>query len=170
VYAILNHPEYKSKFAADLKRQLPRIPILTTFTSLSSTGKLLFELHVGYEREVTSSVTVTNTYSGSSEAENFRVEKMAYGKGGDKTKITFNKFITISEIPIEVFDFMVGGKSGVDWIVDRYRVTVDKDSRISNDPNSYSEDPKYILNLILGVIELSRQSLDITNSMPPLDL
>jgi predicted helicase len=170
VYAILNHPEYKSKFAADLKRQLPRIPILNAFASLSSTGKLLFELHVGYEREVTSSVTVTNTYSGSSEAENFRVEKMAYGKGGDKTKITFNKFITISEIPIEVFDFMVGGKSGVDWIVDRYRVTVDKDSRISNDPNSYSEDPKYILNLILGVIELSRKSLDITNSMPPLDL
>lgn len=170
VYAILNHPEYKSKFAADLKRQLPRIPILKEFASLAEIGRVLFILHVDYETNRKSSVTVTNKYSGASDIENFRVEKMSYGRGGDKSQIVFNNYITISNIPVEVYGFMVGGKSGLDWVVDRYRVTVDKDSGITNDPNSYSEDPKFMLNLVLNVIELSKESLAITNSMPPLNL
>ncbi|MFM2025045.1 MAG: hypothetical protein RLZZ56_1058 [Actinomycetota bacterium] len=170
VYAILNHPEYKELFAADLKRQLPRIPISKEFLKFSTLGKTLFELHINYESPRQSTVSVENTYKGSDLSENYRVEKMSYGKAGNKTVISFNRYVTISGIPEEVYQFMVGGKSGVDWVVDRYRVTVDKDSGLINDPNLFSDDPKYILNLLLNVIEVSKETLKLTRSFPSLNL
>lgn len=170
VYAILNHPEYKQMFAADLKRQLPRIPISKDFGNFAKLGKTLFELHINYEAPRDSTVALENTYKGSDPADNYRVEKMAFGKAGDKTRIIFNRYITILDVPEEVYQFMVGGKSGVDWVVDRYRITVDKDSGLVNDPNQFADDPKYILNLVLNVIEVSKETLEITRSFPSLNL
>jgi predicted helicase len=170
VYAVLNHPEYKTMFAADLKKQLPRVPVHKDFLELSKIGERLFELHINYEEPRPQSTRVINTYEGSDLFENFRVEKMAYGKSGDRSQIIVNRYVTVTDIPQEVFGFMVGGKSGVDWVLDRYRVSVEKDSGIVNDPNLYSEKPDYILNLLLNVIELSLETLRITKSMPSLGL
>jgi predicted helicase len=170
VYAVLNHPEYKTMFATDLKRQLPRVPVHKDFLELSTTGERLFELHIQYEEARPHSTTIMNTYKGSDLFENFRVEKMTYGKSGDRSQIVVNRFVTLTDIPEGVFGYMVGGKSGVDWVLDRYRVTVDKDSGIVNDPNLYSEKPDYIFNLLLNVMELSLDTIRIIRTMPSLNL
>lgn len=101
----------------------------------------------------------------------YRVQKMTFGKRDrqvDKTTIHYNSYITLSGIPLEAYDYVVNGKSALDWIMERYAVTVDKDSGIKNDPNDWSDNPRYILDLIPRIVRVSMETVRIVGGLPEL--
>ena len=196
VYGILHSPQYRERFAADLKKSLPRIPIVDDvqdFMAFYKAGKALAELHLNYE-QVPPSPDVTATIAdavykeptddepfGYTKYSHFRVLKMVFPKvrneAGkrvpDKSRIIYNDNITIENIPAKAYEYIVNGKSAIEWIMERYAVTQDTRSLIINDPNDWSKEhgnPTYIYDLLLSVINLSVQTVDIVNSLPKLKL
>ena len=185
VYGLLHSPEYRSRFAADLKKMLPRIPQVEAFAEYTAAGRALAELHIGYESVEPWPVTITidgvPEIAGSPEAqvlapEVFRVQKMAFagvGRNADKSRIIYNPRVTISEIPAEAYDYVLGSRSAVEWLIDRYQVKTDKASGIVNDPNDWCtehDDPRYIVDLVARVVRVSVESARIVTGLPPLGL
>lgn len=171
VYGILHSPDYRTQFAADLKKMLPRIPLVekpADFWAFSKAGRDLANLHLNYEDvDPHPDVVVTGAETG-----NFHVEKMKFITKGDKTAIQYNPYIKVTNIPLRAYDYIVNGKSAIDWIMERYAVTVDKASQIKNDPNDWATEhnrPRYILDLLLSVINVSIQTMDIVDSLPRLE-
>lgn len=188
VYGLLHSPQYRERFAADLKKSLPRIPIVDTvqdFMAFYKAGKELADLHLNYEQVSPSDDVVVHVadavYSESyTKFEHFAVEKMAFGKVrneagklvADKSRIIYNGNITIENIPAKAYEYIVNGKSAIEWIMERYQITIDKASQIKNDPNDWSrehDNPTYIFDLLLSVINLSVQTVDIVNNLPKLN-
>lgn len=210
VYGLLHSKQYRERFADDLKKSLPRIPIVDNvqdFMAFYKAGKTLADLHLNYEQGINTSATEqgAGTYSEmSAQAQStlgvivtgdidiwqnewteetyqyFAVEKMRFAKVrdengkliADKTRIIYNSHITIENIPLKAYEYIVNGKSAIEWIIERYAVTIDKASQIKNDPNAWSrehEQPRYILDLLLSVIMLSCQTVDIVNTLPKLN-
>lgn len=171
VYGFLHSPEYCISFANDLKKMLPNIPLVDDvrhFWKFSRAGRQLTELHINYESiPPCPNVTVTGDDIGY-----FKVQKMRFPKKGQKDTIIFNSKITISNIPDKAYEYIVNGKSAIEWIMERYQVTVDKKSKIKNDPNDWANEtgnPRYILDLLLCVINVSLQTVDIVNQLPELN-
>jgi predicted helicase len=182
VYGILHSPDYRTAFANDLKKMLPRIPLIEDvrdFWKFSKAGRGLAELHINYE-QVPPYEGVEVSGEGS---KFFKVEKMRFPKKegevrgkkkkvNDKSTILFNSKITISNIPERAYEYVVNGKSAIEWIMERYQVKVDKKSGIKNDPNDWAEEvsnPRYILDLLLSIINVSIQTVAIVESLPRLD-
>lgn len=170
VYGLLHSPEYCEKFSSDLKKMLPRIPLVedtADFWAFSKAGKELGSKHVNYESVPPADcVMVSGT-----EAGNFRVEKMKFLPKTDKSKIFFNNQIVIENIPAEAYDYIVNGKSAIEWIMERYQVTTHKESQIKNDPNDWApENPRYILDLLLSIIQVSLDTMKVVKSLPSLKL
>lgn len=171
VYGILHSPDYRAAFANDLKKMLPRIPLVEDvrdFWKFSKAGRQLAELHINYESVPPyEGVQVTGESSGF-----FTVEKMRYPKKGQTDTIIFNSKIVVSNIPAKAYEYVVNGKSAIDWIIERYAVTINKDSGIKNDPNDWAKEvgnPRYILDLLLSVINVSVQTVDIVVGLPKLE-
>jgi predicted helicase len=181
VYGVLHSIDYREQFAADLRRDLPRIPIVTNradFKAISDAGRKLVDLHVHYET-VEPWPDLDVLYSTSFESSSpgaFDVEKMKYMKTGretDPTTIIYNSNITFSNIPLEAHDYQVGSKSALDWIVERYQVKTDKDSGIVNDPNDWAtehDDPTYIFDLVRRIVTVSMRTNEIVAGLPSLNL
>ena len=196
VYGILHSPQYRERFAADLKKSLPRIPIVDNvqdFMAFYKAGKALAELHLNYEQvapspDVTSNIAdavytepTAEAPFGYTQYDHYFVDKMTFPKvrneAGklipDKSRIIYNGNITIENIPAKAYEYIVNGKSAIEWIMERYAVTQDSKSLIINDPNDWSKEhhnPTYIFDLLLSVINLSVQTVDIVNSLPKLKL
>lgn len=171
VYGILHSTEYKERFAADLKKMLPRIPLAKDFQAFSDAGRELGEWHLNYEKVEPYALT-EDVKRLVMEAKDWRVSKMVFGKQGgkpDKSVIVYNENVTLRGIPLEAYDYVVNGKSAIEWIMDRYQVSVDKASQIRNDPNDWSEDPRYIVDLLKRIVRVSVESVRIVNSLPPLN-
>jgi predicted helicase len=180
VYGILHSPDYRTTFASDLKKSLPRLPLVESkedFWAFSKAGRELAALHLNYEtiEPYKGCIPVFGAYSNKGEAMNYRVEKMRFGKidskTADKSVIHYNSAITISNIPLEAYEYVVNGKSAIEWIMERYAVTTDTKSGITNDPNDWAkehDDEKYIYNLLLRVINVSIQTMEIVKSLPKL--
>lgn len=179
VYGLLHSTDYRERFADDLRKSLPRIPIVERvedFMAFSQAGRALAALHLGYEGyPAPEGVVVTTAEQPASmdEYDYYRVEKMTFPKGvkakGDT--IHYNSRITITGIPLEAYDYVVNGKSAIDWVIERYQVTTDKNSGIVNDPNAWSQEqgkPRYILDLLLSVIHVSLESQRIIATLPRL--
>lgn len=170
VYGILHNPLYRTTFANDLKKMLPRIPLVDDpkdFWKFSKAGRDLADLHINYE-------TVA-PYKGvkvaGAESKFYKVEKMRFPKKDQKDTIIYNSKITIENIPAKAYEYIVNGKSAIEWIMERYQVTVHADSGIKNDPNDWADEvgnPRYILDLLLSIINVSVQTVDIVNSLPEL--
>ena len=162
-YALLHHPVYREKYEMNLKRDLPHIPFTEDFWGFANAGAQLADLHINYES--------TPKYDGLSYIEtpgmmvDWRVEKMKFSK--DKTQLKYNDFLTLDGIPAEAYDYKLGNRSALEWVVDQYRVKVDRRSRIVNDPNRETE-PRYIVDLIASVITVSLKTVEIVNGLPPL--
>ncbi len=163
VYAVLHHPLYREKYAANLKRELPRIPFAPDFGGFTRAGKQLAELHVNYEKQPEYKLTWIEEESAKV---HYRVDKMTLSK--DKTQIIYNDFLTLGGIPPEVFEYRLGNRSALDWIIDQYQVKTDKRSGITNDPNGL-EDPQYIIRLIGKVITVSLETVKLVKSLPALE-
>ncbi len=159
-YALLHHPEYREKYAANLKRELPRIPYAPDFYSFAEAGKKLADLHVNYETQAEYPLEMIENES---EQVDWRVEKMRYNK--DKTQIVYNDFLTLAGIPPEAHEYRLGNRSALDWIVDQYQVSTDKRSGITNDPNR-EDDKQYIVKLIKRIINVSLETTEIVNTLP----
>ena len=179
VYGLLHSEDYRQRFAADLKKSLPRIPIVDRvedFMDFYRAGKKLAELHLNYENVppyAETVVRITNPQNaGQDDFEYFRVyDKMRFKSKNDKSTIIYNGNITIENIPQKAYDYVVNGKSAIEWIVERYCVSQDKKSLIKNDCNDWSKEhgkPRYILDLLLSVINVSVQTVDIVKALPKL--
>jgi predicted helicase len=168
VYGFLHCPEYREMFANDLKKMLPRLPLVEDvrdFWKFSKAGRALAELHINYE--------AVPAYDGvqvkGAESEFYTVTKMRFPKKDQKDTIVYNSKIAISNIPAEAYEYVVNGKSAIEWIMERYAVTTHKDSGIKNDPNDWATEvgnPKYILDLVLSIINVSVQTVEIVKGLP----
>jgi predicted helicase len=172
VYGILYSPEYKQRFESDLKKMLPRIPFAQNFWAFSSAGRELAQWHLNYECVEPYPLKEHSDQFAFDEKEHYRVRKMTFGKKGskeDKTTIIYNSHITLAGIPLEAYDYVVNGKSTLEWIMERYQFTRDKDSQITNDPNDWSDDPQYILNLVKRIVRVCLETMKIVNGLPALN-
>jgi len=162
---------HSKEFSADLKKSLPRIPILKDyelFRRFSDAGRKLAKLHLNYEKTKPYDKCNIIVYTGA----NYKVTKMKFGKNKDKSIIEFNDKISITNIPMKAYEYQVNGKSAIEWIMDRYSVMTDSSSGITNNPNDWCKevnDEKYIYNLLLRIINVSIQTVDIVESLPKLD-
>jgi predicted helicase len=163
IYAVLHHPQYRERYAANLRRELPRIPYAPSFRKLASAGKHLAELHVNYEKQ---EEYFWHRIENPKVPLSYRIEKMKLSK--DRRSIVYNEFLTIDGIPIEVFEYRLGNRSALEWVIDQYQVSTDKRSGITNDPNRL-DDPEYILRLIGQIINVSLGTVKTIKSLPSLD-
>lgn len=171
VYGFLHNTEYRETFANDLKKMLPRLPLVENvkdFWAFSKAGRKLADLHLNYETVAPSpDVTVTGD-----DGKTYSVDKIRFPKKDQKETINYNNKITVSNIPTKAYEYVVNGKSAIEWIMERYAVTTHKESGIVNDPNDWANEvgnPRYILDLLLSIINVSVQTVDIVNSLPKVD-
>ena len=173
VYGILHSPEYRERFSANLQKELPRVPLAADFEAFCAAGRALGELHLGYESvEPWPNLEVCGVLPG---ADPGRVEKLKWGKRrnpetgkleADKTVLVYNKQVSVRNIPEGANDYVVNGRSPLEWMIDRYQVKTDKATGIKNDPNEYSDDPRYILDLICRLVTVSVKTNEIVAGLP----
>ncbi|MDI9358520.1 MAG: DEAD/DEAH box helicase family protein [Phycisphaerales bacterium] len=171
VYGFLHSPHYRIQFANDLKKMLPRLPLVSSvqdFWHFSHAGKKLADLHIHYERvKPLDTVQVHGA-----EHKHYTIDKMRFLEKDKKDTILYNSSITLSNIPLKAYDYIVNGKSAIEWIMERYQVSTHKESGIVNNPNDWAVEtsqPRYILDLLLSVISLSVQTVDVVAGLPKVE-
>jgi predicted helicase len=179
VYGLLHSAEYRETYAADLKKMLPRVPLVVDPWPFIESGQALSELHLGYETVEPYPLDGLDVEPVGDPYDFFRVVKMAFAKVtekgkkvADKSTIRYNSKVIVSGIPDEAHRYMLGSRSAVEWIIDRYQVRTDKASGIVNDPNDWSRevgDPRYILDALARVVTVSVETVGIVESLPGLD-
>jgi len=190
VYGLLHCPDYRIRFAADLKKMLPRIPLVVNAIPFIDAGRSLSGLHLGYESAKPYPLDRLPNQDGDETAEagdaayqRFRVEKMRFGRPTaeqkqagltkDLSTIVYNDHITLRGVPEEAYRYMLGSRSAIEWVMERYQVKVDKASQIRNDPNDWSRevgDPRYILDLLARLVTVSLETMAIVDALPLLDV
>lgn len=160
VYGLLHHPGYRAKYEANLKRELPRIPFAPDFWAFANAGERLAELHVNYEDQ--DEYPLTELEDDDADF-TYRVEKMKLSK--DKTQLIYNDFLTLAGIPEKVYEYRLGNRSALEWIVDQYRVKTDKRSGIVHDPND-PDDPDYIVRLVKKIVTVSLETVEVVDNLP----
>lgn len=179
VYGLLHSSDYRERYADNLSKELPRIPCVKTsndFWAFSQAGRQLANLHLNYETVEPYPAIITGEASDLNPAQ-YRVEKMKYGKKGkdkDLSTVHYNSLITVSGIPLEAYEYLVNGKSAIDWVIERQCNKTDKDSGIVNDANTWAvetmDNPRYPLDLLLRVIAVSTETMKIVQNLPKLDI
>ncbi len=180
VYGILHSPDYRERYATDLAKMLPRIPEVTTtdaFYAFSEAGQDLLDLHIGYEE--VEPYPLEEVWSGEAPAgdERWYVRKMKWAgtsKAKDQSAIVVNDWLTLRGIPDGAQRYVVGPRSALDWLIDRYQVRTDKPSGIVNDPNDWGLEldppqPDYIPTLIKRIVTVSLETMRLVDSLPPLE-
>jgi predicted helicase len=166
-YAVLHHPEYRQRYAANLRKSLPRVPLVAeaeAFRSLAKTGKRLGEIHVDYEGQA--EYPLREIWKEGHKPD-LRVERMRLSK--EKSGISYNDTLVLEGIPAEAFDYRLGNRSALEWVIDQYQVSVDKASGIENDPNR-EDDPGYIISLVKKVVTVSLETQKIIRGFPKLEI
>lgn len=189
IYGLLHSPDYRSRYADNLGKELPRIPAVKSFAdfrAFSKAGRDLAHWHLNYETVAPCAGATVDTGKASLKSlkpEDYRVEKMKFAKTrdpetnksiNDKTTVFYNHRITIKDIPPEAYDYVVNGKPALEWVMERQAVTTDKDSGIINDANLWATETmgnaKYPLELFLRVITVSLETMKIVNALPKLEI
>ncbi|GIA22265.1 hypothetical protein VCSRO84_3609 [Vibrio cholerae] len=187
IYGLLHSEDYRERYADNLSKQLPRIPRVESyddFAAFSQAGRDLADLHLNYETsDLNTQVSLASSvkylrvmpqgvFGG--ESSDFRVTKMKFAKKDDKTRVVYNNKITIENIPVEAYDYVVNGKPALEWVMERQSVTTDKDSGIVNDANDWAietiKNARYPLELFLRVINVSLKTQEIVRGLPRLKI
>ena len=162
VYALLHHPQYRERYAENLKRELPRIPLLddnVAFAVCAEVGKRLMELHLGYEQAPEYPLSWVENRD---VPLNWRVEKMRLSP--DKSALVVNDWLTLANIPPECYHYRLGNRSALEWVIDQYQVSTDKRSGITSDPNRL-DDEQYIVRLVGKVITVSVETVRLVEEL-----
>lgn len=167
IYGLFHSNSYCVLYANDLKKALPRIPEVKNKEKYVEIGKKLADLHLNYE-DIPAYEGVNIRFK--SDNPSFKVKKMKHPKRAQLDTIIFNEDIVITDIPERAYEYVVNGKPAIEWIIDQYQVKKDKKSGIVDDPNEFSDNPKYIFNLLLSIINVSMQTMDLVESLPPLEI
>ncbi|WP_019590528.1 type ISP restriction/modification enzyme [Thioalkalivibrio sp. ALE20] len=170
VYGVLHAEDYRERFRNNLRRGLPRIPLAGDFWAFSRAGRELGEWHLNYEAVDPYPLDEENKRL-SLDDEDYQVHKMRFAGSGrqkDRSTIIYNEHLTLRGIPPEAYEYQVNGRSPIEWVMERYQVSKDKKTGIGNDPNDYSNDPRYILDLLKRVIRISIETNRIVSELPPL--
>jgi predicted helicase len=178
VYGLLHSPDYRERYADNLGKELPRIPCVKgveAFRAFSRAGRALAKLHLNYDKVPLFDATIEG--NGKLKAADYRVGKMRFGKnkeGKDRSIIEYNERITVRNIPLEAYDYVVNGKPAIEWVMERQGVRTDKGSGIVNDSNAYAletvKNARYPLELLLRVITVSLGTMRIVRSLPALEI
>ena len=173
IYGLLHSPKYREAYAADLKKMLPRIPFVEDFRAYADAGRKLADIHLGYEAVAPYPLTgLVAAPTGTTDPyEFYRVRKMRFPKKGERSAIVYSDRITVSCIPEDAYRYLLGPRSAIEWIIDRYQVKIDKPSGIVNDPNDWSRevgDPRYILDLLARIVTVSLETMKIVDALPRL--
>jgi predicted helicase len=169
VYGLLHSPEYRQRFAADLSKMIPRIPMAVDFWAFSNAGRQLADWHLNYE--TVEPYPLEGLSADGLNANQLAVVKMRFAKAGgveDKSAIVYNSHVTLRDVPLDAYDYELNGKSAIEWVMDRYEMRTDKESGILNDPNAWSDDPRYVLDLVGRIIRVSLESRNIIAALPSL--
>jgi len=185
IYGILHSNEFKVLYRNNLNKDFARIPHVKNKEEFINIGKVLADLHLNYESvEPYKDIKIEYTNQ-DRESVSYKVNRMNIPwkrenskyvldekgkKIRDKSTIIFNEDITIKNIPTKAYEYTINGRSAIEWIIDQYRVTTNKSSGLTDNPNEYSDNPKYIFNLLLSIINVSVQTVDLVNSLPPLEI
>ncbi|MEG2749619.1 MAG: type ISP restriction/modification enzyme [Acinetobacter sp.] len=178
-YGLLHSEEYRIRYADNLTKELPRIPCVKKvedFWAFSKAGRDLAHWHLNYETVEPYKATLDTGSTAYSQltAEDFYVKKMKFAKKGEKGTVVYNKRITIKDIPVEAYDYVVNGKPALEWVIERQSVSTHKDSGIVNDANDWANETMnnaaYPLELFLRVITVSLETMKIVRSLPKLDI
>ena len=170
IYGLLHSEDYRTQFAADLKKMLPRLPLVDTaadFKAFMNAGRALADLHLNYETRPAPDGVIVEGDNGS----NYHVTKMKHPSKENTSEIIYNSQITIKNIPPEAYEYVVNGRTAIGWIIERYQIKTDKDSGIVNDPNDWAiehNQPRYILDLLLSIITVSVETMKIVKGLPKL--
>jgi predicted helicase len=159
VYAMLHHPVYRERYAANLKRDLPHIPYAPDFNAISLLGKRLIQIHTDFDNQPEYPL---DKIESPGVALNWRVERMKLSR--DRRSLQYNEFLRLEGIPQEVFEYRLGNRSALEWIVDQYRIRTDKRSGITNNPNR-PDDPEYIVRLIGQVTTVSLETVRLVEEL-----
>jgi len=162
VYAMLHHPQYREHYAENLKRDLPHIPLVhrkEAFLACVSIGKQLMDIHLNYEQAKEYSLKWVEN---SDVPFSWRVEKMRLT--ANRTAAIVNESLTLSGIPQECFQYRLGNRSALDWVIDQYQVSEDKRSGIVSDPNNL-DDEEYIVRLVGKVVTVSLETVRLVNEL-----
>lgn len=199
IYAVQHHPEYKKRFAVNLNKELPRIPFVgcagcaseqemqikgsARFEAFAETGRQLLQLHVNYEEAEpykVKEVWSKKAPEGAGPDNPGPVVKLAWAKRRDPetgksvedySRLIYNANLTLEGLPERAQDYTINGRSAIDWLIDRYKITVDKDTGIRNDPNQFApENPRYILDLVKKVLTVAVGSLDLIGRLGDMPL
>jgi predicted helicase len=165
VYALLHHPTYRERYAENLKRELPRIPLVEdreTFAALVQTGRRLAELHLHYEQAAPYPLRQIESRA---VPFTWRVSKMRLAR--DKRSLVVNDALTLEDIPAECFAYRLGNRSALEWVIDQYRVSTDARSGLTSDPNR-DDDPEYIARLVKQVVTVSLETVKLVAALPEL--
>lgn len=170
VYALLHHPTYRERYEADLKKMLPRIPKVAGFGKYSEIGRKLAHLHVNYEQiEPYPLEEEWKLNAPEDEWERYHVKKLAWGRRKDTSRLFYNDHLTLNGLPPEINEYQVGGRSPIEWMIDRYKITQDKNSGIVNDPNDYFREvgnPHYLVDLIKSLVSVSLRTQGLIAELP----
>ena len=175
-YGVLHSEQYRTTFAADLKRMLPRIPLAAStvdFEAFAEAGRKLADLHVNYESVEPYPLAEQAPLHAMDPWTTYRVEKMKWADKNTKKAIIYNKHVTLGDIPAAAHRYMLGSRSALEWLIDRYQVKTDKASGIVNDPNAWCREhhnPRYIVDLIKRVTRVSVETMKIVDNLPSLPL
>lgn len=167
IYGIFHSKSYCQLYANDLKKALPRIPKVKHKEKYIEIGEKLASLHLNYE-DISAYGGVTVEFKSNNAS--FKVKKMKHPKRGQLDTIIFNEDIVIKDIPERAYEYVVNGRPAIEWIIDQYQVKKDKKSGIVDDPNEFSDDPKYIFNLLLSIINVSMQTLELIDALPEFEV
>lgn len=181
VYGLLHSPEYRLQYQNNLTKELPRIPLVRSkdaFIEFSQAGNMLGNLHVNYEQQQPFNVIIAQGNLELAVINDpktfFRVEKMKFGANKNKSTVVYNNNITLENIPLDAYDYVVNGKSALEWVMERQCVKIDKESGIVNDANDYANEtmnnPAYPLELFQKIITVSLRTMEIVKSLPKLDI
>ena len=166
VYGFLHSPDYRERYSADLRKTFPRLPLVDEpkdFWAFSKAGRALADLHINYESVQPYPLIEVGS------CKSLAVDKMRFPSKVDKSSIVYNSSITLRGIPEEAYEYVVNGRSAIEWVMERYQVRIDKDSGIKNDPNDWCRevgDSRYIIDLVKRVVTVAVETMKIVKKLP----
>jgi len=179
IYGLLHSEEYKARYADNLSKELPRIPAVKKFDdfmAFSAAGRKLADLHLNYETvepyavNIEGGALLLSTFMDS----DYYVTQMKFASKADKSTVIYNHKITMKDIPVEAYEYVVNGKPALEWVMERQAVTKHKDSGIVNDANLWATetmgDAAYPLKLFQRVITVSLETMKIVKALPMLEI